>query len=72
MRKESHHLQILRQFIQEDHLHLPNILGTDKSHKYLETKCVSSGQNATFSTQDAWPLNVPAKLACCLKWESFK
>ena len=31
----------------------------------LETNCVSPGQNATVSTQDAWTLNVPAKLACC-------
>lgn len=34
--------------------------------QYLETKCVSSGQNATFNTQDPWPLSVPAKFACCL------
>ena len=32
----------------------------------LETKCVSPGQNATFSTQDAGTLNVPAKLVCCM------
>lgn len=27
---------------------------------------MSSGQKATFSTQDACPLSVPARLACCL------
>ncbi len=34
---------------------------------YHETKCVLSGQNATFKTQEPWPDNVPAKFACCLK-----
>lgn len=28
---------------------------------------MSSGQKATFSTHDAWPLSVPARLACCLQ-----
>lgn len=34
---------------------------------YLETKCVSSGENATLRTQDPCPLSVPARLACCLQ-----
>ena len=32
----------------------------------LETKCMSPGQNATFSTQDAGTLKVSAKLVCCM------
>ena len=32
--------------------------------KYLDTKCVLSGAKATLKTQEAWPDNVPARLAC--------
>lgn len=34
---------------------------------YLETKWVSSGEKATFSTQEPCPLSVAARLACCLQ-----
>ena len=39
---------------------------------YLETKWVSSGEKATFRTQDPCPLSVPAKLACCLSKEIIR
>ena len=37
------------------------------SEAYQDTKCVLSGENATFNTHEPCPDRVPAKLACWLK-----